>query len=188
MTTLTTLQNEHELEWFVALLRREGVRSYLEIGSKFGGSLRAIGMALESPSRIVAVDLPMAGKPKLWPASKKSLEDTIADIRKRGCAADIIWGDSTDPAIVASVRALGPYDAVFIDANHTLPYVTKDWENYGPMARLVAFHDIGWKNRPEPTGKMAIEAPILWNSIKGGYRHEEKCLDARDNGIGVLWH
>lgn len=187
MTKLRTLQNQDELAWFIELLKSEGVRSYLEIGSKYGGSIRAIGEALEVPSRLVSVDLPAGGKPKVWPESKRSLEQTINDLCGLGHSAHLVWGDSTDPAIVAAVRALGPYDAVFIDANHTLPYVTKDWQNFGPMARLVAFHDIGWVSRDGQNGKGALEPPILWRSIKDGYRHVEKKLEKRDNGIGVLW-
>jgi hypothetical protein len=28
--------------------------------------------------------------------------------------------------VIEQVRALGPFDAIFIDANHTLPFVEKD--------------------------------------------------------------
>jgi hypothetical protein len=64
-----------------------------------------------------------------------------------------------------------------------------DWLNYGAMARIVAFHDIGYDlgDRPVPTWK--IEVPKVWNEIKQGYRHEEIKLDPtkRDNGFGILW-
>jgi hypothetical protein len=45
-----------------ALLQREGVRSYLEIGSKFGGSLWRVANSLPPGSRIVSVDLPNGTK------------------------------------------------------------------------------------------------------------------------------
>jgi len=49
------LQNHEELAQFIALLKKENVRSYLEIGSKFGGSLWRIGCALQVKSRLVSV-------------------------------------------------------------------------------------------------------------------------------------
>lgn len=179
------LQNPEEIEWFANLLRKEGVRSYLEIGSKHGGSLWRVANALPNGSRIVSVDLPQGDGS--FKETEVSLRECVKELLKRGYDAHLILGDSTQPDIVEQARALGPFDAVFIDANHTLPFVTKDWENYGSMARIVAFHDIGWKARPEPSKKMPIEVPILWNEIKQSFRHQEINLDPRDNGIGVLW-
>jgi hypothetical protein len=49
----------------------EGVRSYLEIGAKFGGSLWRAAQALPKGSRIVAVDLPNGTK--AWNAEQHSL-------------------------------------------------------------------------------------------------------------------
>jgi predicted O-methyltransferase YrrM len=175
------LQREEEMAWFAALLAREGVRSYLEIGSKFGGSLEQAAKALPAGSRIVSVDLPNGAA-----ETRPHLQACVASLRGAGYDSHLILGDSTAPEIIASAAALGPYDACFIDANHTLPYVTKDWENYGPMARIVAFHDIAFVQKPEGRYK-GIEVPQFWESIKGGYRHEECKLDGPHNGIGVLW-
>jgi hypothetical protein len=114
------------------------------------------------------------------------LRNTIGILNGLGYDAHLILGDSTDPAIIAQAAAFGPFDACFIDANHTLPYVTKDWENYGPLARIVAFHDIGYRQPPGGRNK-GIEVPIFWDAIKGGFRHEECLMDVPHNGIGVLW-
>lgn len=179
------LQNEIELARFTDILKHEGVRSYLEIGSKHGGSLWKVGNALPRGSRIVAVDLPQGDGS--FKESQPHLEACIDALNDRGYDAHLILGDSTDAEVVKRVEAFAPFDACFIDANHTLPYVTQDWQNYGPMCRIVAFHDIGWLPRPEPSKKLPIEAPLLWNEIKGQYPHEEIKLEPRDNGIGVLW-
>lgn len=40
---------------------------------------------------------------------------------------------------------------------------------------------------PKPGKPKEIEVPQFWESIKGGYRHEECKLDGPHNGIGVLW-
>ena len=174
------LQREEEFAWFVALLQREGIRSYLEIGSKFGASFDRIVRAMPKGSRGVSVDLPGEGH-----ASRASLSQVGKNLSRDGYDVKIIWGDSTYGGVVANVKALAPFDAVFIDANHTLPYVTKDWENYGPLGRIVAFHDIAYVRKPGSPKE--IEVPQFWESIKGGYRHEECKLDGPHNGIGVLW-
>lgn len=181
---MKTLQNDVEHRWFIDILVREGVRSFLEVGSKFGGALRAVSLALPVGSRIVSVDLP-AGT-KAWPESKVTLPGVIDELNGKGYDAHLIWGDSTDPKVVEQVRALGPFDACFIDANHTLPYITKDWLNYGAMSRIVGFHDIGWY-RPPGSGHTPIDAPQLWAELRQQYRHEQITEEPRDNGIGVLW-
>lgn len=180
------LQIEEEIAAFADLLKAEGVRSYLEIGSKFGGSLWRVGKALPAGSRIVSVDLPKGTK--AFPETKPSLVACVAEMKAVGHDARIIWGDSTDQAVIDEVTALGPFDAVFIDANHTMPYVMKDWANYGPLSRIVAFHDIAWKQK-DPHRGYQIEVPKFWDEIKTGFRHQEFKFDpgGRDNGIGVLW-
>jgi hypothetical protein len=173
------LQNPAELVEFLRMVRRENVRSYLEIGSKFGGSLWAVTVAMQPHSRVVSVDL----------EGRAELKECVSKLQNLGHEVHLWVGNSADPKIVESVRLLAPYDLVLIDANHTEPYVRMDWLNYGAMARIVAFHDIGYDlgDRPVPTWK--IEVPKVWNEIKQGYRHEEIKLDPtkRDNGFGILW-
>lgn len=176
-------QVEAEIAWFVQLLQRENVTRFLEIGSKFGGSLWRIGCALPKGSCIVSVDMPMSR------TTQDPLEMRVKQLNERGYDAHLIIGDSTSSGVIGEVKALAPFDACLIDANHTLPYVTKDWLHYGSMAKIVAFHDIAWKRPPEWNGGYRIDVPEFWQSIKKNYRHEEVRLDktGRDNGIGVLW-
>lgn len=180
------LQNADEAVRFCNLIREQGVRSYLEIGSKFGGSFWWNVQAMPSGSKAVSVDLPHGDTS--FKETLPHLKECVEILRKRKYDTHLIVGDSTDPAVIDQVRAHGPYDLVFIDANHTEPYVRKDWENYGKMARIVAFHDISWIPRPEPSKKMPIEVPKVWAELKNKYRHLEITTPGtRDNGIGVLW-
>jgi predicted O-methyltransferase YrrM len=185
-THMNMAQVEAEIDGLADILRAEGVRSYLEIGSKFGGSLARIAERLPTGSRIVSVDMPLGTR--AWPQSSAELKAVIARLRLAGHDANVIWGDSTAERVIEQVRTLGPFDACFIDANHTLPFVEKDWANYGPMARIVAFHDIAWHRAPEWVGTR-IDVPQFWDRIKGDYRHQELkfCPTAKNNGIGVLW-
>jgi hypothetical protein len=178
-------QNREELAAFLDLLRGEGIASYLEIGAKFGGTLWRVGQLLPRGGRVVAVDLPHGTG--AWSRSSVSLRACIEALRGRGLEAHLILGDSTAVEIVAMVERLAPFDAVLIDANHTLPFVTRDWENYGPMAHIVAFHDIGWSRPPEWTGGVRIDVPELWQRLRGEHRHVELSCEQRNNGIGVLW-
>lgn len=180
------LQDPAEIQGLADLLVREGVRSYLEIGSKFGGSLWRVGSVLPKESRIVSVDLPLGTR--AWEQTRVSLQRCVADLDALGQDVHLIWGDSTDPKVIAQVWGFGPFDAVLIDADHRLPGLTKDWLSYGPMARIVAFHDISWRRAPEWQG-VRIDVPEFWNNLKDDYRHTEfrLCPTAKNNGIGVLW-
>jgi predicted O-methyltransferase YrrM len=184
---MKVMQHPAELARFIAIARQEGVCSYLEIGSKFGGSLQQMTLAMPVGSRSVSVDLP-APDNKHWPASKVSLTACVDALRLAGYDTHLIWGDSTDPEVVKKVWALGPFDLILIDGGHTIDVVRADWMNYGPLGRIVAFHDIAWARGPHWTGYQ-IDVPAFWDSIKGYYRHEEIVLDptGRDNGLGVIW-
>lgn len=180
-------QDPAEIDEYCEILRGSEIHLYMEVGSKFGGSLWKAANALPKGSRIVSVDMPNGTK--AWNESRASLEECIADLKAAGYDARVIWGDSQAADVVRKVHLMGPFDAVMLDADHRLPGVTEDWLNYGPMARtMVAFHDIGWRRAPEWQG-VRIDVPEFWNSIKHDYRHIEikHCPTGKNNGIGVLW-
>lgn len=180
------LQVEEEIAAFAELVQSEGALSYLEIGSKFGGSLSRVAALMPSGSRIVSVDLPKGTKS--WPQSEASLKRVMEDLRNNGYDTHQFWGNSTDPKIIERVRKLGPFDCVFIDGDHRTPGLTEDWLNYGPMGHMVAFHDISWKRAPDWVGTQ-INVPEFWDALKVDYRHREFrfCPTGKNNGIGVLW-
>lgn len=181
------LQDVQEIDALAALFAKDGVKSYLEIGSKFGGSLKKIAEALPVGSRIISVDMPHGTK--AWNESRVALEGVWKELRAKGYDARVIWGNSQDKAIVEQVKALGPFDSILLDADHRLPGVTADWNNYGPMATsMVAFHDIAWRRAQEWEGTR-IDVPQFWNGLKLKYRHQEFkfCPTGKNNGIGVLW-
>jgi hypothetical protein len=171
-----THQVETEIDAFINILRREGARSFLEIGSKFGATLWRVANALPAGSRIVSVDINMVNN---------DLLECIRRLKKTGYDAHLVIGNSMSPVTIDRARKLGPFDALFIDGNHKLMYVRSDWENYGPMARIVGFHDIGW--RIEQRTKSRIHVPEFWESIKGAWRHDEIRHEKNANGIGVIW-
>ena len=179
------LQDRTEMQRFIRLIQKNKVESYLEIGSKNGGSLWTIGNTLPKGARIISVDLPHGDHS--FKNTLPNLRECVDALCKRGYDAQLFVGDSTDQTIVDQVKALGPYDLVFIDANHTVPYIWKDWQNYGPLCRLVAFHDISF-SRPGgmAPGKKPVEVPQVWNEIKKDYEFVEIRNCPMDNGIGIL--
>lgn len=180
-------QHEREIAEFVELIQQEGITSYLEIGARYGGSLWRIGTSLPVGSRLVAIDLPQ-GEGTKFPKSLPHLQACVEALTDLGYDAHLILGDSTDPAIIEAARKLGPYDLCFIDALHIEKNVRSDWRHYGPMGRIVAFHDIAYEVLPhKPVKKFPIEVPKVWNEIKKDYRHIEIKYDRTFNGIGVLW-
>lgn len=176
------MQEPSELKSLIDLFKAEGVRSYLEIGSNWGGSLWRIANALPKGSRVLSVDMPYGDHPNV----DHSLAECIRELNAAGYQAEHLSFDSTLQETVRMVAERAPFDACLIDGGHELATIRSDWENYGPMSRLVAFHDIAW-SRPAGWKGSRIDVPEFWNAIKGGYRHVEFKASAKDCGIGVLW-
>ena len=172
-------QNPDELAWM--LERVKGCRSLLEVGSSFGGTLRRMASVMPKGSKIVSVDLPCDSTPKfLNPLD--SLKNACQQIGWLGARVELFVGDSHSPDTVAAVRAHGPYDFAFIDGDHSYDGVKRDWLDYGPMCKVVGFHDIGGP----------VEAcKRFWDELKasGRYRTEEFVSDNKDAmfGIGIVY-
>jgi hypothetical protein len=186
------LQNLNEHDAFLKILRDNKVRSYLEIGAMFGGTLWRTAKALPVGSRVVAVDsFPYQHSQ----GARHDLTNCIAELRSLGYDAHFIFGDSTDKRTIKQAQAFAPFDALFIDCDHAFEFVSADWANYGPMARIVGFHDINWNSswvsaRGNTPTEKEMGVPRFWNELKQGYRHVEFRLHPSQNyyGIGVLWN
>ena len=182
------VQDLNELAEFVKFVREQNVRSYLEIGSKYGGSLWHVARAMPRGSRIVSVDQPHMSAFKR-PVSQPYLEGVVKELKNGGYDATLILGDSTSEKVVSMVRSLAPFDLCLIDANHAEEYVRSDWVNYGPLAKMVAFHDISWDMSRNPGKQFTIDVPKVWQEISAGRRVREiKLCPTRDNGFGILWN
>lgn len=178
-------QNEFELRSLIDLFRQEGVTRYAEIGAREGDTFVEIMESLPAGSHGVAVDLPGG----LWGKSTtgNKLKRAVAHLKQKGYKASFLFGDSQTDALRKLVMGRGPYDAILIDGDHTLPGVTRDFENYKSMAPIVAFHDIVGIGEAEKVTNREVEVPIFWDSIKGKYDHREFVDEGSKMGIGVLW-
>lgn len=182
-------QRTDEFRAFLDLVKAEAPTSYLEIGVQRGITFRSIGQVLMPGSLMVGVDMPGARWGVKDGTGPGLIKDAVRDLREFGHDARIIWGDSQDPANVEAVRQLGPYDLVFIDGDHSPEGVRADWEHYGAMGSVVAFHDIDTPAKPGITSEWLAEygVHLLWPELKKRYNHVEIIGSERGMGIGVLW-
>ena len=168
-------QYQEEIQKFITLLKIKRVTSYLEVGCRHGDTYHAVGLALPKGSLLVAVDLPGARLGKNNQKSEKSLYHAASDLKRRGQNAVVIIGDSHSSKVYKKVKKHAPFDVVFIDGDHSPEGARADWNDYGPMARLVAFHDIQTKVAP------------LYKELKQQYKHMEFAFFQK-GGIGIIWN
>lgn len=101
-----------------------------------------------------------------------------------------IKGSSHDQDIIRRAEELGPYDFIFIDADHTYEAVVEDYIQYAPMLApggCIAFHDI------LPRANYGVAD--VWAAVKAtdGVRYVEIAKNATEPGnegpcgIGVAW-
>jgi len=163
-----------------------GSESILEIGSKFGDTLREFAK-IPTVKRIVSVDLPGT-----WPwgvvHSEQRLRACVDELEKTH-DAHLFLGNSKDPEVIEAVRRLAPYDFIFIDGDHAYDGVKWDWTNYRGMGEKIAFHDI----KPPPEGtRQELEVWKLWREIKdwakisGDVKTEEFFGEQTLMGIGLV--
>lgn len=169
---------------FIGVMNKHGVRSYLEIGCRWGDTLYAVGMGLPEGSRIVGVDLPgikTGGIAYEVQGTEPFLDRAIDSLCLAGRDARLIIGNSREREIIDQAKALGPFDAVLIDGDHTPEGVRRDWDNYGPMGRMVAFHDI--MNRQKSWG-----VGDLFRELAEARRSKTIAVSDHRRGIGIIWN
>lgn len=178
-------QYQEELKGFIQLLLDERCNSYMEIGCRYGDTWHEIGMALPENSKLVAVDLPGAKSGQKHKGGHQNsglyLERAWKDLMNHDRKAYIFIGDSQKQKIIDRVKLLAPFDAILIDGDHTSNGVQTDLTNYGPMAKMVAFHDI------VGTGKWARQIRPIFLEYAEGKRSVEFVRDGLRRGIGVVW-
>lgn len=177
-------QHPFEIKWFVDLLLKHGVTRYLEVGARHGDTFHYVMSALPKGSFGVALDLPGArwGKSD----SQKALHKAVEDLAKQERTGVVMLADSQDRRTAESVEQWGPFDAVLIDGDHSLEGVTRDFQLYGDMAPILAFHDIVGDGIRDKASGHPVEVPILWRQLKARREHVELVASGSKMGIGVL--
>jgi predicted O-methyltransferase YrrM len=162
-------QDPAELERFVRLAQRFDVRSYLEIGSRFGDSFYAVMANLRPGAIGVSIDLPES------PENAARLGATLAELHAMGQHCYLTFANSNTfeahnfaDSFIASFAL---YDLILIDGDHTYEGAAKDWHTYAPRGRVVAIHDIAapddWRSDGKPNGVQRF-----WRELKSMIRSD----------------
>lgn len=177
-------QSKYELTCLINLLKEKNIKRYLEIGAREGDTFHEI-VAHIKPDYALAVDLPGG----LWgkASTKENLVKSVSDLKSKGFNTEYLFGDSGSEEVVSHIQNMQKFDALFIDGDHTLEGVTRDWENYRTMADMIIFHDIVGYNEKEKVKNNKVEVPILWEILKTNYNHVEFIDQDSNMGIGVIF-
>lgn len=181
-------QNPDEIAKLSDMLVEVGAMSLLEIGSRNGGSLWYLANVMPQGSRIVSIDsgTGMGGNN---PGQLDSLIECTKELEKLGYDVHFLYGKSDNAKIISVARKLGPFNAVFIDGDHTYEGVKFDWNTYSEMAtHVVALHDVSFQwdsNMKYPPDHVGV--PKLWNKIVSSHPDAEVFFSEGSNkGIGVV--
>ena len=162
-------QDPWELEAVLTILRYQ-VRPavILEIGSWAGGTLYAWA---QTGAQVIAVTLP---------------EHAAEPFTAHGAA--VVWGDSTDPGVqatVASALPAGRADFVWVDGGHDAATAAADiaWACQLAPHGVVGVHDINlYRRHPSEQVRTA------WDAARAGRPHIEIARDPDTTpGTGLLW-
>jgi len=171
-----------ELEQLITICQKLKVTSYLEVGARDGGALEYFVTRVRTINKVCTVD--WVGQRWGRANSDIQLNVVMESLEASGLDTYTIYGNSTTPEIIAEAQSYGPYDVVFIDADHTYDGVKADLKNYGPMATIViGMHDIN-----HPANSPAFGPTLLFKEERDNYRKSETFIaEGSKKGIGVLY-
>lgn len=158
------IQHRLELHWLVDEVETINPEIILEIGVNTGATLGFWDYLLNKDTDLlIGIDIRNNMK---WDTriSKNKIKFLISDST-----------DNKTIDIVANILQNRKIDFLFIDGNHSLRYVTSDYENYSKFVRkggIIAFHDI--YNEKHPGVKQ------FWDKLKG---IKESCIYNPGTGL-----
>jgi hypothetical protein len=151
---------------YLSAVAREGVRRYLEIGVRYGGSFVTTVEYLsrfDDLEEAVAVDIdpiaPLLPYPLQQPAVRLMQADTQTEAFER-------W-----------VASAGPFDLAFVDGLHTLEGCRRDFESVREHARMIAVHDI--------VNHLVPDVGAVWRAVCETYADQFEFHEFVDQYPGV---
>ncbi len=171
--SIPTGQWPWEIETVYPLVKALKPRRILEIGSLYGGTLVYWLKCLTKgdDTNVVAID------PEI-----DKVRDYLSDPR-----LVLVNSSSHNESAINKALSYAPFDALFIDGDHSYEGAKRDFDTYGDMVReggLILLHDIA-TFRPE------VGVPKLWEFIKIKHKVKEyigkHTIDIPGGGIGVVY-
>lgn len=184
---IVPMQVRSEVRALCEIVRAKRPKTIVEIGTAGGGTL-FLWCRLADPSAIIiSVDLPGGRYGGGYAKWRGRIYRAFSLPNQR---LYLLRADSHDVSTQRRIEQIlhgRRLDFLFIDGDHSLDGVSRDWEMYSPlMARdgIVAFHDIV-RHPPEQD----CHVDKFWDYIKGRFPHRE-LVEHRNQGwagIGVIW-
>jgi hypothetical protein len=160
---LRMFQESDEFSQYISFLKKYPIKSYIEIGVKFGGTFLFTVEHLRI-ERAVAVDAH-----PLYPGMLAYQSAHPFEFRHM---------DSRSPEFAATVEN-EIYDLCLIDGGHAYGVVKSDFNLMKRHARMIAFHDVANPNQ--------IGVETLWRDVRYSYDNWEFFTPGkRMLGIGVI--
>jgi len=179
---------QHELEYkeyckhvFTSLQNKKA--TYVEIGSRHGGSLFMAANFLKKGSKVISIELPNA----LWgfAGTEIKLEEVITRLNASGYICHSIIGNSQEKETKEKLFKIlqdDKIDILFIDGDHTFEGVNSDWNMYIEFVKqggMIGFHDvIPFSELPK------VEVWKLFDELKRKYPY---CEIVFQYGIGIIF-
>jgi predicted O-methyltransferase YrrM len=178
-------QKKTELRPFISRLRKQTLRTVVEIGTYHGGTLWLWCRLAEPDALIVSIDLPGGEFGGGYDAAQAQ---SIQSYARSNQELLLIQADSHLPQTRDELTAvLGgrSIDFLFIDADHTYEGVKQDYEMYAPLVRrggVVAFHDI----LPNAVDEHC-KVDLFWEQLRGRETEFEEFIDLDTPPGGRMW-
>lgn len=185
---LGAFQVDSEFQRLADWAAAERPETVMEIGTFVGATLLLWSRVAQR--RVISVDLPGGIHGGGYPTEKMRLFREFVFDRPE-VTIDLLHADSQDVATRRRVEAmLGAtrIDLLFIDGDHRLKGVTRDFELWKDLVRpggRIVFHDVV----PHHT-QPSCQVDVLWNNIKARYPGQTteivESVDQGWAGIGIL--
>jgi predicted O-methyltransferase YrrM len=175
-------QIETEILGFLDLVAKERPRTVCEIGTANSGTTFLLGQALPTTELLIGIDLFIRRRRRLYHFTRRDQAIVLVD------------GDSGAADTLSAVRrSLGtrPLDLLFIDGDHTLHGVARDFRLYREFVRdggLIAFHDIvedSFTRSGIRTDHWTGDVPVFWRKLKERYVTHEFIANPNQDGLGI---